>query len=600
MNKLNFLRKKLDKDKLDGMVIPMSDPFQNEFIPEYYQRVKYLSGFTGSLGTIIVLKDKACLFVDGRYTLQAQKEIDSTLFEINSYGVDSMLKWVLTKTKGKKITLGYDAWDYTVTQLQKLKSKEESIIFKPIKKNPIDELWEDQPKISKTKIFLYPEKYAGLSWREKVKAISGEIKKKQLDAIFLTSSISVCWLLNIRGKDVPFTPVSLCYALVHKSGKIDLFTYLENLTSKIKKHFLGQVTFHKMSGEDLITVLPKLVQGLKIGYTEHQAPIQIKKIIESSAASLKHVEDPCVFLRALKTKVEIANTQKAHIWDGVALVNFFHWLQITIDVERITEYDATIKINQFRTENKNCKGLSFPTIAAANQNASIVHYHADKECLTLKPKDLFLCDSGGQYFEGTTDVTRTVCLGNESPTAKQKNLFTRVLKGLISLSSIRFPTGTTGSQLDVLARQYLWEVGLDYAHSTGHGVGQYANVHEGPHNISWRPSTVPLLPGMVVSNEPGCYLNGEFGIRTENLMFVTETNQKDFSGNQLLSFETLTLCPIDQACIDLSLLNQKEVTWINDYHQKVWKELCKFLNPAQREWLKRATQPLKMPTMIQS
>ncbi|MDC0349124.1 aminopeptidase P family protein [Alphaproteobacteria bacterium] len=590
MHKLKTLRELIKRMGIDGMIIPMSDPFQNDFIPEYYHRIKYLSGFTGSLGTIIVLKDSASIFIDGRYTLQAQKEVCSKSFEINDYGTDSMIEWILKKSK-RKIKLGYDPWDYTVTQIESLERKEDSIIFSPLEKNPIDELWETQPPILKTKIFLYPEKYAGLSWKEKTKLLEKEIKKKQLDAIFLTSSASICWLLNIRGKDVPYTPISLCYALVHKTGKIDLFTYLENLTPEIRKYFSEKVFFHKMSGTDLMKTLPSLVQKLKIGYTESQSPIQIKKIIEPSSSSLKNIEDPCVLLRSLKTKTEISHSKQAHIWDGVALVKFFYWLEKTVPIEKITEFDAAQKIDFFRAESKHFKGLSFPTISGANQNGSIVHYRAGKTSLTLKEGDIFLCDSGGHYFEGTTDVTRTVCFGG-NPTKKQKDIFTRVLKGFIALSMVRFPVGTTGSQLDILARQSLWEIGLDYAHATGHGVGQYSNVHEGPHNISRRPSKIPLKPGMIVSNEPGCYLKGEFGIRTENLIFVKETNQRDSLGQKLLEFETLTLCPIDYTCIDTSLLTKKEIDWLNTYHQKVWENLNKLLDPDQKKWLKKETRPL--------
>ena len=592
MNKLVNLRKKIKEHNLDGMIIPLADPFQNDFIPEYYHRIKFLSGFTGSLGTIIVLKDTAALFVDGRYTLQAQEEVDTTLFEVQSYGIASMINWIQQKkNQSPSLCLGYDPWDYTVTQIAQLEKTTDIITLEPLHKNLVDEIWEDQPPITKTKIFLYPEKYAGLSWLEKLDMVTETIKKDKLDAVFITSAASICWLLNIRGNDVPYTPISLCYALVHKTGKIDLFAYLENLTPEIKKHFSARVTFHKMSGVDLQNILPSLTSGLKIGYTKPTAPVKIKHILKPSAAILKNVDDPCLLPRACKTNTEIAHAQKAHFWDGLALVKFFYWLEKTVSSHPITELDAAIKIDTLRAENKDFKGPSFPTIAGANENGSIVHYRPGRNARTLKINDLFLCDSGGQYFEGTTDVTRTICLGGK-PTPKQKNLFTRILKGFIALFLVRFPQGTSGSQLDILARRFLWEVGVDYAHSTGHGVGQYLNVHEGPQGISCRPSAVALRPGMILSNEPGCYLTGEFGIRTENLMFVEYSSQKDIQGNFLLKFKTLTLCPIDHRLIDLSLLSADELKWLDDYHQTVWNTLHKDLAPAEREWLKQATVPL--------
>ncbi|MFN7662243.1 MAG: M24 family metallopeptidase [Alphaproteobacteria bacterium] len=592
MNKLIKLREKLEEHNLDGIIIPMSDPFQNDFIPEYYHRIKFLSGFTGSLGTIIVLKNKAALFVDGRYTLQAQKQINHSLFEIKNYGLPSMVDWLLeNKDKDIDLNLGYDAWDYTGAQISQLQKATNLIILTPLKHNLIDEIWKDHPPITKTKIFLYPEKYAGLSWIEKLEWVTDEIKRHQLDGFFLTSSASICWLLNIRGNDVPYTPISLCYALIHESGKIDLFTYFENLTPKIKKHFASRVTFHRMSGVNLEAILPSLTAGLKIGYTKHSSPIKIKHILESSVSFLKNTDDPCVLLRACKTPTEIQHAHKAHLWDGIALAKFFYWIEQTVPVQSINEFDAALKVDALRAENKNFKGPSFPTIAGANQNGSIVHYRPNKRSQTLKQNDLFLCDSGGQYFEGTTDVTRTVCI-HGTPTTKQKDLFTRVLKGFISLFLIRFPEGTTGAQLDVLARRALWEVGVDYAHSTGHGVGQYLNVHEGPQSISPRPIPVALRPGMVLSNEPGCYLTGEFGIRIENMMVVEQSSHKDILGKTMLQFRSLTLCPIDRRCIDLDLLSYAEINWLNDYHQQVWEALHKFLPAPEKEWLKKSTAPL--------
>ncbi|HCI48515.1 MAG: hypothetical protein A2977_00375 [Alphaproteobacteria bacterium RIFCSPLOWO2_01_FULL_45_8] len=594
MNKLKNLRRKLHEAKVDGMLIAMADPFQNDNIPEYFQRIKFLSGFTGSLGTILVLKDSAALFVDGRYTLQAQNEVDPTAFEIRGHGLSAIVEWIHEKqlSSSHSLVIGYDPWDYTVAQINQLQAATESVTFSPLKINLVSEIWKDQPAITKTKVFLYPEKYAGLSWIEKLDLIAAEIQKKNIDALFLNSSFSICWLLNMRAHDTSYTPISLCFALIHKTGKVDLCIYLENLTPAIKKHFSERVTFHNLSSVDLKKSLPILVKGLKIGYVEQSAPCAIKQILELPAAALINVEDPCVAIKACKTPTELSHVQKAHLWDGIALTKFFCWLEKTVSSKKITEFEAALKLDSLRAENKHCKGPSFPTIVGTNENGAIVHYRANEESKTLKVNDLLLCDSGGQYFEGTTDVTRTICLGG-NPTPLQKDVFTRVLKGFIALFLVHFPKGTNGMQLDVLARCSLWEAGFDYAHSTGHGVGHYLNVHEGPQNISPRSSPTPLKPGMILSNEPGCYLPGQFGVRIENLMVVEKSSHKDSHGNFLLKFRNLTLCPIDSTCIEKTLLSDHEIDWLNKYHQTVWTALHKFLNPNEKAWLKTAIAPFE-------
>ncbi len=543
------------------------------------------------MGTIIILKNAAALFVDGRYTLQAQKQIDTKIYEIENYDPHSIMSWVLKKSASEKIVLGYDAWDYTVSQLNMFQKIAPNINFKQLDRNPIDEIWDDKPNISKTKIFLHPEKYSGESWKQKLESIQNILKTQNLDAIFLTSSSSICWLLNIRGHDVPFTPISLCYAIVYKTGKIDLFVYLENLTEEIVKHFQPTITFHRMSGLELTEKLPKLLANLRVGYTEKQAPMRAKNIIAPSVIELINMEDPCVLLRACKNKTQLKHIEETHIEDGIALAKFFCWIDDNYKTESINEYTAAEKIDSFRFQNKNCIDLSFPTISGTAQNGSIVHYRAGENPLPLTEGDIFLCDSGGQYYGGTTDVTRTICLG-KNPTPEQKKLFTLVLKGLVVLSCAEFPEGVTGGQLDLLARQFLWKEGHDYAHATGHGVGQYANVHEGPQNISPRATTVPLREGMVLSNEPGCYIEGQFGIRIENLMYVSHTGRIDSFGRKILKFNTLTFCPIDRSCIDITLLTNAEKEWIDAYHNTVWEKLSPHVDTRTKDWLKKETAPL--------
>ena len=563
MNKIKKIQKKLSELNIDGIIIPMSDPFQNDFIPEYYHRVKFLSGFTGSLGTIIILKNSAALFVDGRYTLQAQKQIDTKQFSIENYDSFSMMSWVLKNTNQEHTILGYDAWDYTVTELNVFQQAAPEVDFLPLNVNPVDEIWVDQPNISKTEIFLHPESYAGQGWKDKVKLVKATLEQKGLDAVLLTSSASICWLLNIRGRDVPYTPLSLCYAIVHCSGHIDLFVYLENVTEEIRRHFGSRVTIHKLSGIDLAEKLPQILTNLRVGYTEQQAPMNVRNIMAPIVTELKNMEDPCALHRECKNKIQLNHIESVHEEDGIALVKFFCWLDENYKKGKITEAEAAEKIDLLRKENKTFQGFSFPTISGTAQNASIVHYRAGKNSLTLKEGDLFLCDSGGQYWGGTTDVTRTVCLG-KSPTPKKKELYTRVLKGLIALSSAKFPEGTVGCQLDTLARKALWDLGYDYAHATGHGVGQFSNVHEGTRSISPRATRGDLKVGMVFSNEPGCYISGDFGIRIENLMFVYDTKEVDIFNRKILGFQTITLCPIDKSCIEKSLLSrEKTIFFLN-------------------------------------
>lgn len=592
MHNLDKLRHSFTSLDLDGFIIPMSDPFQNDFIPAHYHRVQFLSCFSGSLGTIVALKNKAALFVDGRYTLQAQNQVDTRYYDIENYNAHSIACWIMRHGNQKKIRVGYDPWCYTAHDLKHLEELSDLVIFVPITPNPVDQLWgKAQPPIPCTDVFLHPDVFAGANWKQKVNLIRKTLSKNKVDSYFFCSSASVCWLLNIRAHDVPYTPTCLCYALLERNGKITVFLNLKGVSKKIRAHFGDEVIFRHLHSEEFPETLSRLVKEKRVGYSETQTPIFIESLLKKYAESVENLEDPSMLPRACKNKKQIQYIKDAHVMDGVALVRFYHWLDTNVEKTHITEKGASEKIDAFRYMNPHLKGLSFPTIAGTRKNASIVHYHAEDKCLTLKKGDLFLCDSGGQYFEGTTDVTRTVCIG-KNPTLKQKTFFTAILKGLIDLQTIIFPEGTTGKQIDILARQYLWALGYDYAHATGHGVGQYSNVHEGPQSISPRSVNIHLEPGMVLSNEPGCYLGDDFGIRIENLMYVKDLKQKDSHGRNLFGFGYLTLCPIDTSCIDIKDMSPKHIDWINKYHQTVLRKIGPFLKGDVLGWLKAATQKI--------
>jgi Xaa-Pro aminopeptidase len=583
---LKILRDHLKRAGYDGLFLPMADAFQTEFLDPAHQRIEYLTGFKGSYGSFLVLPEVAALFLDGRYILQAHHQVDTKTVQIHPYGFVSIKKW-LSQQKVGPLKIAYDPWIQTVEETTHLETLGSSlgVSFVPhLDENLVDQIWSTRPTTLEGGTQIYPKKYAGESHSSKLKKMTDLLSEYKIDALFLGNPESICWLLNFRGSDCPYTPISYCYALVHKDTYVDLFIDPSKIPTEVQSHLGPKIRIRPLN--DIQAVLSSAQKTKpKIGLDPKTTPSTIFKFLEQMNLPFLFLEDPCLLAKACKNAQEINHIKQAHIWDGVALVKFMAYLEKEVPKGTVSEVSAAEKLDEFRRENPHLKSLSFPTISASGANAAMTHYRASPDHPhSLKTGNIYLFDSGGQYFEGTTDVTRTVALGHK-PSSKQKEIFTRVLKGQIALMNAKFPKGTTGAQLDVLARQYLWQTGQDYTHGTGHGVGLYLNVHEGPQNISPR-SFIPLHPGMILSNEPGCYLENEFGVRIENLMVVKAFN-KDGS---LLGFQNLTLAPLDKSLLDKKLLSLDEILWIDRYHAEVYKKLSPLLDTNLKNWLKKSTK----------
>jgi Xaa-Pro aminopeptidase len=578
--RLQALWDELEKRGLEGFIIPHADEFQGEYVPAYAQRLAWLTGFTGSAGLAIVHRDSATIFVDGRYTLAVREQIDTNRFKIFNISDCSPYKW-LSKQKAAK--LGYDAWLHTPDELAKLKAACKKVGSELIscENNPIDAIWTDQPEVPLAAVIPHPLCYAGETSQTKREKIAKILIKDKIDATVLTTPDSIAWLLNIRGGDVPYAPLPLCFAILYSNSKVDLFLHPQKIGEGLVEHLGEDVTI--LSPDFLANKLQELGQAKKsvLLDTKQTASWIFEQVV---GAKLIKGDNPCLLAKACKNQTEITGMRAAHHRDGIALTRFLYWLNKNALNQSIDEMQAAERLEQFRLENDKIQYLSFETISAAGANAAIVHYQVSPKTNRILAKNsIYLVDSGGQYLDGTTDVTRTVVIGK--PTAEQKTRFTQVLKGHIAIASCRFPKGTTGSQLDILARHALWQAGVDYQHGTGHGVGCYLSVHEGPQSISQRANHVALKAGMVISNEPGYYKEGAFGIRIENLVLVTEAQDIKGGENPMLGFETLTLAPIDLNLVEISLLDKTEIAWLNDYHQKVFREIGQELDEAEREWL---------------
>ena len=587
------LRNHLRKSRLAGFIIPVNDEYQSEYVAKYSQRLAWLTGFTGSAGTAIILKNKAAIFVDGRYTIQAKNEVNTNLYKIIHLSEMSPSSWIKKMVRGKEV-LAFDPWLHTVQSITHLQKEfvTANIKLKEIRTNPIDKIWKDQPQQPITPVIHLAKNLTGRTSQEKRKKISEILKKKKIDVFVMTSPDSIAWLANIRGADVPYTPFSLGYAIFYNDCSLDFFNDPRKFSDKVIDKIGGNSNI--FSREDFLPKLRELgTKRLNIGVDHNTTSHIIYETLRKSGAKLEHTDDPCQLEKATKTKVELAGMRKAHIRDGVALAKFLFWIQKNSKSGQLTELNVTNKLESFRREGEKIQGLSFPTISGSGPNGAIVHYKVnERSSKKLKQNSLFLVDSGGQYIDGTTDVTRTIAVGN--PTQEMKENFTRVLKGHITLAKAIFPNKTSGSQLDVLARSSLWEKGLDYDHGTGHGVGSYLSVHEGPQRISKMPNNVELKPGMVISNEPGYYEAGKYGIRIENLIAVRKATSSltglESDLNNFLCFETLTLAPIDRSLILKNLLNKEDVEWLNNYHKRVRNILLPLVGREIKKWLQKATQ----------
>ncbi len=591
--RLPALRRKLAALGVDGLIVPRADAHQGEYVPASEQRLAWLTGFTGSAGMAVVLDAAAALFVDGRYTLQAKNEVDPARFSIQHIARRPPAAWVGANIARGKV-LGYDPWLLTPREVARFRAACEGAgaRLKALARNPIDVVWRDRPAAPVSPIRPLPLRYAGETAAAKRAGIAAGLAADGVDACVLTAPNSIAWLLNIRGGDVDTSPLPLAFAVIGRDGRVDLFTDPRKVTAETARHLGPKVAVKAFTA--LGPALDALGRHRRtVRADPASAPEWIFRRLARAGATLREGNDPCQLPKACKNKVELAGIRAAHVRDGAALTGFLAWLSVRAAKGGLGEMEAADVLEGMRAENARFQGLSFPTISGAGPDGAIVHYRVSPESnRLLRPGELYLLDSGAQYLDGTTDVTRTVFVGGgRRPTAAMKDHFTRVLKGHIRLGMARFPEGTSGSQLDVLAREALWAAGLEYDHGTGHGVGHFLNVHEGPQRISQVPNTVALRPGMVVSNEPGFYKTGAYGIRIENLVAV-KADGKGAGGRQMLAFETLTLAPIERALIAAKLLTAEEKAWLNAYHARVRKSLTPRVDAATRAWLARATAPV--------
>ncbi len=589
--RLSALRAQLEGAGIDGYLVPHGDEHQGEYSAPFAERLKWLTGFSGSAGLAIVLKDRAVIFVDGRYTLQVKTQVDGALYEYAHLVDDPPPKWI-EKNLNPGAKLGFDPRLHTPQGLARFEQAVQKIdaSLAPIDGNLIDKIWTDQPPRPTASLRIYPEKFAGRSSAEKRGLVAKVLESEGLDAFLISALDSIAWLLNVRGDDMEFSPLAYAYVLMRSDGTATLLVDPAKLSEEVRAHLGGDVSIAPYDG--LQGALKNLAEDVKIiGVDKNTVSRWAVDLIKDTKRRAAPSTDPCAGLKARKHPAELAGVREAHVRDGAALTRFLAWLSIEGPKGTLNEVSAADRLEAIRAESNLYLGPSFPTIAGAGGNGAIVHYRAHPDtAAAIKPDMLFLVDSGGQYLDGTTDVTRTVAIG--TPTTAQIRHFTLVLKGHIALARARFVTGTAGNQLDTLARAPLWEDGLDYDHGTGHGVGTYLGVHEGPQSISKRPINVPLEPGMVVSNEPGYYRTGEYGIRIENLVAVVEASAPDGAERPLLTFETITLAPIDLSLVDAALLTADEKVWLNTYHAKVREALSPLLDEGTRQWMEGVTEEI--------
>lgn len=584
--RVGALRRELTAQGLAGFIVPHADEHLGEYIPLRSQRLTWITGFDGSAGTAIFTADAAALLVDGRYTLQARAQADAVLFEIRHLTEEPVEDWIREHLPaGGK--LGYDPWHFT-TRRRKALAKSCARAggeLVAVESNPVDTVWHGQPPPPLAPVVPHAIAFAGETHGDKRARIASDISKEGADAAVLTAPDSIAWLLNLRGADVPNTPLLLSFAILSANGGADLFLDARKLTAAARDHLGNEVRVRPVP--ELGAALDAL-EGSKVLADEGASAAWVLDRLAIAGAELVNRHDPCQLPKALKNDAELAGMRAAHVRDGAALTRFLAWLTVAAANGSVDELSAQEKLAQFRAEGDRFRGLSFDTISGAGPNSAVVHYRTSAATnRQLEADTLYLVDSGGQYLDGTTDVTRTVAIG--APSAEMRDRFTRVLKGHIALARARFPEGTTGAQLDTLARAPLWTAGLDFDHGTGHGVGAYLGVHEGPHGIAARDAPVKLRPGMVISNEPGYYRSGSWGIRIENLVTVVDSGIPEGGERRILALETITLAPIDRNLVDPDLMTPDEAAWFDAYHARVRETLSPLVDGVTREWLDAAT-----------
>lgn len=587
------LREKLAEQKLDGFLVPRADEHQGEYVAPRAQRLGWLTGFTGSAGAALILKDDAYIFIDGRYELQVRDQTDPEIFTYENLVTNPPAKWL--EKHGAGLIIGFDPWLHTIAEAQALRNAltKHGGQLVPVAHNLVDMIWADQPDAPLAPVTIQPARYSGREATEKLRQIQATVAESGADATVVTDPSSIAWIFNIRGKDVSNTPLPLSFGIIPSEGEPELFiderklaieprAYLTQLAKISPPSSLEEALQTRAQNKQSILLDPAL------------AAEQLRLIVDAAGGTIIEGKDPARLPRAIKNEAELAGSRAAHERDGVAMVNFLSWLDAQ-QPGTIDEISAAKKLEECRTKTgidfqMPLEDLSFDTISGAGPNGAIIHYRVNTQTnRVLNDGELYLVDSGAQFRDGTTDITRTIAVGTILP--ETRRAFTLVLKGMIAISTARFPQGTRGQDIDVLARIALWKHGLDYGHGTGHGVGSYLSVHEGPQNISKR-GVQELLPGMILSNEPGYYKPGSFGIRIENLIVVQEAETPQGGDLPVMSFETLTFCPIDRRLIDKSLLTEEELNWLNDYHLSVREKLSEHLDEAALKWLQAATEPL--------
>ena len=585
--RMKALRRELKSRKLKGFLVPHGDEHQDEFPPPSDERLRWLTGFTGSAGAAIVLETAAALFVDGRYTLQARAQTHTSLFEVLQTPEAKASKWLIGKLP-KGGAVGYDPNLHTIKEIERLTESlgKAGIRLEPQAKNPIDLLWQDRPAPSSAPVVPHGPEFAGKSAAEKIGQVQETLKRDKADAVLLTLLDSIAWLFNIRGADIRHSPLALAFALVPARGKPALFIDPAKVNDNVRGHLKEAVEL--LSPDALNARLKALGQkGARVQLDPETTAVRFKQILQAAGAKIVAGDDPCILPKAIKNAAEIEGARAAHLRDGAAVARFLAWLDENSRSGRVDEIGAAITLEEFRRKTRELKDISFDSISAAGPHGAVVHYRPTiASNLKLRPRSLYLIDSGGQYADGTTDITRTIAIG--TPSADMRRHYTLVLKAHIAIASARFPRGTRGQDIDPFARRPLWEAGLDFDHGTGHGVGSYLSVHEPPQRIS-RHGTVELQPGMILSNEPGLYREGEYGIRLENLVLVTPPAAIKGGTCEMLGFETLTMVPFDRRLIEPTVLSAQELAWLNAYHTEVKRKLEPLLKGADRSWLREAT-----------
>ncbi|RIX32319.1 aminopeptidase P family protein [Sphingomonas edaphi] len=592
-DRLAALRQQLKEDRLDGFVVPLTDEHMSEYVGSYAQRLAWLTGFQGSAGSAAVLPEEAAIFTDGRYTIQVRQQVSPTEWTYQSVPETSVAQW-LQDNAPNGARIGYDPWlhsrDWVRQATASLAAKGAELVA--VKRNPIDAVWADRPEPSKARLIVQSEELAGKSSAEKRHDMADWLSKEGADAAVLAALDSIAWTFNVRGADVTHTPVALAYAVVHADGTADLFTEGEKIGDDVRAHLGNGVRLHERS--EFASYL-KSLSGKLVAVDPERSVAAIPQALEEGGARILSRRDPAVLPKAIKNATEIAGHKAAQARDGAAVSRFLKWVEDEAPKGGVDEMIAADRLEAFRHEHGDVRDLSFDTISAYGPNGALPHYKGTAESnLPFKTGTLYLVDSGGQYQDGTTDITRTVPIGE--PTEEMIDRFTRVLKGHIGIATALFPKGTRGSQLDSFARRPLWEAGVDYAHGTGHGVGAFLSVHEGPQRISPVGSSQaggdePLQAGMILSNEPGYYKTGEYGIRIENLVLVVERSIPG-AEKEMLGFDTLTFVPIEPRLIDVAMLSDAELKWLNDYHAEVLAKIGPQLMGEDKAWLERQCTPL--------